>query len=293
MVMIFFHHSFIRYNSINFTSQGEILLINPLYNIWHWGFLATGVFFFLSGFGIYCSIQRNCPLTYSWFYKQMRKMILPFLFLWFIYLICFLIWKPNNINWSLLKDFFTLRSPGRETWFFQVIVGTYIVTFFIFKFIREQYRLSFIIGSTFIYVIIMAKYSTGPWWYNSIFNFPIGMLFAKYYIVVNKIPDYITIALSIITYFISFHFLRIDIIESLAFTFIIIWLCKYIDIRSQFLYFVGVQSLSFYFIEMPAKYFFCVSFIDNYWLFTISSIIVTSIIVKFFTYMQKMNYHLH
>ena len=58
------------------------------------------------------------------------------------------------------------------------------------------------------------------------------------------------------------------------------------DIRSRFLKFVGVNSLLFYFLEIPAKYFLCINFIDNYWLFTIAAIIVTSVIVLIYNHMK-------
>lgn len=133
MLMIFFHHSYIRYGSVEFTSGGGQLLINSLYNVKHWGYLATGVFFFLSGFGLYFSMHKNSPLQYNWLLKQMKKLFIPFLFLWIVYIICFLIWKPESLKFSLLYEFFSLCSPGRETWFYRVIVGTYIITFFYFS----------------------------------------------------------------------------------------------------------------------------------------------------------------
>ncbi len=287
MLMIIFHHAFLRYKSVEFTSGGEILLNNPLYSVWHWGFLAIGVFFFLSGFGLYYSIQRNSPLRSRWLLTQMKKLILPFLFLWVVYLICFAIWKPSNINSSLWQYFFTLRSPGRETWFYQVIIGTYFVTFFIFRYIRnDKFRLPILLGCCFIYIIIMRKYSTGPWWYNSILNFPMGIICAKYYKNVDRIPDIIILLFSSFIYFIVYRYIRINIIESLSFTLFIVWIVKYIDIRSRFLKFIGVNSLLFYFLEIPAKYFLCINFIDNYWLFTIAAIIVTSVIVLIYNHMK-------
>lgn len=288
MLMIIFHHAYIRYNSVEFTSGGEILLNNPLYSIWHWGYLATGVFFFLSGFGLYFSILRNSPLDFKWLRIQMKKLILPFLFLWVVYLICFAIWKPNNLNISLLHYFFTLRSPGRETWFYQVIIGTYFVTFLIFRYIRnDKFRLSILLGCCFIYSIIMRKYSTGPWWYNSIFNFPLGVICANYYKIIDKISDIFVLFLSGITYLLVYRFIMIDIIESLSFTIFIIWIVKYIDIRSRYLKFVGVNSLLFYFLEIPAKYFLCIKFIDNYWLFSIAAIVITSMIVLIYIYSRN------
>lgn len=288
MLMIFFHHSFIRYNSVDFTSGGGKLLINSLYSVKHWGYLATGVFFFLSGFGLYFSMRRNSPLEYKWLLKQMKKLIVPFLFLWIVYIICFTVWKPESFKLSLIYEFFTLCSPGRETWFYKVIVGTYVMAFLVFRHItNERFRLPLVMGIAIIYCILMAKYSTGPWWYNSILNFPLGMIVAKYFVAIDKVPDYIVILLSMMAYVLFYRYIKIDILESLSFTIIIVWLVKYIDIRSRFLYFVGVQSLSFYFLEIPIKSFICKSFIDNYWLFTIFSIVVTSAIVLLYRFISS------
>ena len=133
----------------------------------------------------------------------------------------------------------------------------------------------------------MAKYSTGPWWYNSIFCFPIGMTCAKYYSYIDKIPDYVVITLSLTAYILFYRYIGFDIMECISFSIFIIWIIKYIDIRSRYLHFVGVQSLSFYFLETPIKGFFCISLIDNYWLFTISSIVVTSVIALLYNYLQN------
>ena len=289
MLMIIFHHAHNRYNSIEFISGGNILLNNPLYSIWHWGYLATGVFFFLSGFGLLFSIQRNSPLDFKWLRIQMKKLILPFLFLWVVYLICFAVWKPYCLNLSLLCEFLTLRSPGRDTWFFQVIIGAYFVIYTIFRYIRnDKFRLPVLWGCCFIYIIIMRKYSAGPWWYNSILNFPMGVICAKYYKIIDSIPDIFILLLSGITYLIVYRYIRIDIIESISFTIFIVWIVKYIDIRSRYFNFIGVNSLLFYFLEKPTRDFLCIQFIDNYWLFTVTAIIVTSIIVL--VYNKSKNY---
>lgn len=73
MIMIFFHHAFNRYTNLKFDNGGEELLNNYFSSIWHWGFLATGIFFFLSGYGLFFSIQRNYPLNNKWLYKQLKK----------------------------------------------------------------------------------------------------------------------------------------------------------------------------------------------------------------------------
>lgn len=210
----------------------------------------------------------------------MKKLILPFHFLWVVYLICFAVWRPNCLKSSLLCDFFSLRSPYRDTWFFRVIIGAYFVIYIIFRYIRhDKFRLPVLLGCCFIYVIIMIKYSAGPWWYNSILNFPMGVICAKYYKNVDRIPDVIILFFSGITYLVVYRYIRIDIIESLSFTLFIVWTVKYVDIRSRFFKFIGVNSLLFYFLEKPTRDFLLIQFIDNFGLFTITTIMVTSIIV--------------
>ena len=283
MLMIIFHHSY----NWGFTDLGGRLLVNKLYSVSHWGYLATGVFFFLSGFGLYYSITKK-GLQRDWLIKHMKKMFKPFIFLWVFYVVCFILYNPKMLEWNLLTELITLRSPGRDTWFFRVIVGAYITTFIIFRYIKSEKICLAVLGIVVsIYVIIMAKYSTGPWWYNSIFNFPIGMLCAYYYKYIDNVPDYFVIFLSTACYLLFYRYLKIDILESLSFTFIVVWLVKYIDIRSRYLHFVGVESLSFYFLESPIKQFICKPYFDNYWLFTISSIVVTSAIVLLYRFISS------
>lgn len=289
MLVIFFHHAFNRYARLEYVCGGKELLINGVYSVFHWGFLATGIFFFLSGFGLYLSIQRNNPLTYDWLGTQLKKMIQPFLFLWVIYIIFFLIWDRDHLTSRLLFEFFTLCSPGRETWFFKVIVGTYLVTFFTFKYIRTscwQIITLFILTTT--YIVIMRRYSFGPWWYNSILNFPIGMIFAKYIDYVTKIPTWFILTLGSLIYLYSFKFIHCDIIESIAFTFMVIWIVRYINIRSPYLYYVGVHSLSFYFLETPIKQYITIPYIEYYWLYVPSTIVIVSILTLGYSKLIKL-----
>lgn len=283
MLMIIFHHAFNRYANIEFASLGDGLLVNPLYSIWNWGFLATGVFFFLSGFGLYYSLSRNAPLQFDYLYNHLKKLFKPFIFLWIFVLCCFLVYAPESLKTSLFTEFLTLCSPGRDTWFFKVIIAAYIISFFSFKYIKsEKMRFLVIFACTFAYMAIMFKLGYGRWWFNSILNFPVGMLVARFYEKIDAIPDFLVVIVGLLFYFLFFRFLHYsfsDIIQSIGFSFVIVYAVKYIDIRSKYLYFVGVQSLAFYFLENPVRRFICNPYVENYWLLVLSSIVVTSVIV--------------
>lgn len=276
MLMIFFHNAFNRYTNIEFASFGDTLLINPLYSVWNWGFLATGVFFFLSGFGLYYSLSRNSPLSFDYLYKHLKKLFKPFIFLWVFVLCCFFIYATEYLKISLFTEFFTLCSPGRDTWFFKAIIAAYIISFFSFKYIKsEKFRFLVIFSCVFAYIVVMSKLGYGRWWFNSILNFPVGMLVARWYDKIDAIPDLLVIIASFCIYF----FLHYDIVRSIGFSFVIVFAVKYINIRSSYLYFVGYQSLAFYFLENPVRRFICNPYVENYWLLVFSSIVVTSVFV--------------
>lgn len=48
------------------------------------GYLATGVFFLLSGFGLTFSMKKSEPISLSYSVKQLLKIYKPFLFIWII-----------------------------------------------------------------------------------------------------------------------------------------------------------------------------------------------------------------
>lgn len=283
MLMIFFHHAFNRYTNVEFASLGENLLINQLYSVRNWGFLATGVFFFLSGFGLYHSLLRNSPLRWDYLFQHLKKLFKPFIFLWVFILGCFVVYAPEYLNFSLFADFFTLCSPGRDTWFFKIIIAAYIISFFSFKYIKsENVRFLVIFACTFAYMAVMFKLGYGRWWFNSILNFPVGMLVARFYNKIDTIPDLLVLLAGALVYFLFFHFMHgklSEIMQGISFSFVIVYAVKYINIRSNYLYFVGSQSLAFYFLENPVRRFICNPYVENYWLLVLASIAVTSAFV--------------
>lgn len=44
------------------------------------GFLGTGIFFLLSGYGIYFSLKKNDIVSFAWLYKNLLKLLKPFIF---------------------------------------------------------------------------------------------------------------------------------------------------------------------------------------------------------------------
>ena len=62
MLMIIIHHVFKLYPDCPDS-------------IMRWGYLGVAVFFVISGWGMYCSMERQEDLTWGYFAKQMKKLL--------------------------------------------------------------------------------------------------------------------------------------------------------------------------------------------------------------------------
>lgn len=60
------------------------LMPNCPMTIWRWGDLGTAVFFFISGWGLYCSMEKRVKIDWSYFGLNIKKLIVPFLVVWLV-----------------------------------------------------------------------------------------------------------------------------------------------------------------------------------------------------------------
>lgn len=72
MMMIIVHHIIwmqMVNNGFDPVPQLTYIYLNP------WGYLGTGVFFLLSGYGMFFSLQRNMPLTMKYLWDKIWKLL--------------------------------------------------------------------------------------------------------------------------------------------------------------------------------------------------------------------------
>ena len=82
-----------------------------------WGYIATGVFFFLSGFGLYMSLTTKHTLPFSWLKVKLKKLIYPFIFAFFLLLL---------ISFVLGQEYFQTRFIQTiniiyYTWYYNMV----------------------------------------------------------------------------------------------------------------------------------------------------------------------------
>ena len=185
---------------------------------------------------------KKQPVALELSTPTLKEVVQTLYFLWVFILCCFFVYAPEFLNISLFADFFTLCSPGRDTWFFKVIIGAYLISFFSFKYIKsENVRFLVIFACTLAYMAVMYKLGYGRWWFNSVLCFPVGMLVARFYNKIDAVPDVLILLAGTLVYILFFHFIHCklsDIMQGIGFSFVIVYAVKYINIRSDYLYFV-------------------------------------------------------
>ena len=217
----------------------------------YWGAFGTGLFFLLSGYGMFLSLQRTKELNLNYFLGKIKKLFIPFFYTWIIYLLLFFILDISKFNIHLIVDFITLSLPlGIDAWFFKVILALYIIIILLFK-IPISHRSKVIIMSMIvcIYYITFKELSFGPWWYNTVLNFPLGMMFAWSKDKMNN--SYFSL-LIILLCFVFCYFTTIAFFTYICFSLCALWFVRIINIQYiPGLKFIGTNSIFYYLLQCP------------------------------------------
>lgn len=252
-----------------------------------WGMLATGMFFFLSGYGMTLSLQRQGKTTWSYVGRKLIKLFEGFLLLWGIYLIVFLLFDRSQLTSHLLIDFITLSMPlGVDAWFFKVILGVYVLFFLLFA-LPLGNRIRAIVFSIvcLIYYIVMRQLGFGPWWFASSPCIALGMWFAygAGWLRSHPLPQ----ILALFLLFVASHFSTAAFLPPLSFTLCLVLLTWLVPLSCRLLQFTGDNSLHFYFLEEPVYHYLTVSLAFCYPLYVISTYAVILLLVWGYTTAKK------
>lgn len=177
MIMIIIHH---LYQFLN----AKYGMVFPSYLsrlLQDFGYLATGTFFMISGYGLAKSMDAHEPITFSYIYNHIRKLLCPFIFIYLIDVVVHTTLSGLDIN-LLLYNLFTLTlSDGGTLWFMKLIFLIYVFMLSLHLMIHNiTIRLVFTILAFVTYVILAGGYIKlySQWW-NSVLCFPLGYVFAN------------------------------------------------------------------------------------------------------------------
>lgn len=169
MIMIIVGHTAPEFN--------EVLVRYHLSSIWICGCYATGIFLFLSGYGLTLSIRNN-KIDKGYVVRHLKNLLVPYVVFWCFYIIVDFCIKgfcaPFN---SVYKEFLFLKMPYVDTWFFRTILGIYILYFLWARFRKQSAEMGMTI-TVVVYVTILICLGVDSWWWNTLLCFPLGILFA-------------------------------------------------------------------------------------------------------------------
>ncbi|MBQ3061693.1 MAG: acyltransferase [Lachnospiraceae bacterium] len=167
------------------TSQG--VLLQSFENV---GYLAVGVFFFISGYGLIHSLTNKKEYLKGFLSKRLSAVIRPYII---IYLVFFLVHSLINGKLLSLENIYIIDKKGDTfvaySWYVFVIIALYIMFYLLAKLFGNR-KVFIVIGSLifeilWIYICIY-QLGYGSWWCNTVLCFSVGMLWKLYEECINR-----------------------------------------------------------------------------------------------------------
>ena len=253
MIMIIVHHTYL--SAIDMPGCHTDSWLAGVGTGWLWGYGGTGVFLFLSGFGMFFSLRRNRLSGRAYIRSKFIRLFIPYLWLWAVSLIIYMLYDSSLLTPRLLTSFLSLDiPPANEAWFYKVIIGLYALSIVIFKVFRNPRACVLAVASVCVAYYCLANYvlEMNPWWFITVLNFPSGMLTALFYDKLRHIQPVYVILPGTLLFALLQYFHPNPTISSLLFSTVMINAVRYVNISNRILGYIGTNSLLFYFLEEPA-----------------------------------------
>lgn len=254
------------------------------------GTIATGVFFFLSGYGLTFSMQHK-TIDSEYLSKHFMRLIIPYLIFWAFYIFAFCAFKPSGVRLTWIFDFFLLKMPEADTWFFRIILCCYALYIPLTRYFKTH---STTIMSVLVLTYIIACMALGVswWWFSTIICFPLGIIFAKHKPAKHsRLMLFILIGIFPVVWKLHFAY---DIFLNVTASLIVAYASFLpINIKDKvpLLTFIGTNSLFMHFMEaIPID--IMVSEKVGFWVFISGGIALTVVLTYLGAFVQK-KYFLH
>lgn len=151
------------------------------------GYLIVGVFFGLSGYGLYKGIQ-NYGEKYldSFLKKRIFSLLLPWIVGTFVYVIGYHFSNEADILFSNIRNAQNGFLIISHTWYIVVQIILYILFYIaekiLYRINKHNKVLSAIlsIGYTLGLIFVFSLLRLGAWWYYSLLSFPVGIVLCFY-----------------------------------------------------------------------------------------------------------------
>lgn len=280
MIMIIVHHTYL--SAIEMPGCHTDSWLADVGTGWLWGYGGTGVFLFLSGFGMFFSLRRNRLSGRAYIRSKFIRLFIPYLWLWAVSLIIYILYDSSQLTPRLLTSFLSLDiPPANEAWFYKVIIGLYVLSIIIFKAFSNPRACVLAVSSVCVAYYCLANYVLGmnPWWFITVLNFPSGMLTALFYDKLRHIQPVYVILPGTLLFALLQYFHPNPTISSLLFSTVMINAVRYVNISNRILGYIGTNSLLFYFLEEPAIDYLARPAAFSFYSYSIAAVLTTLLLV--------------
>lgn len=280
MIMIIVHHTYL--SAIELPGCHTDSWLADVGTGWLWGYGGTGVFLFLSGFGMFFSLRRNRLSGRAYIRSKFIRLFIPYLWLWAVSLIIYILYDSSQLTPRLLTSFLSLDiPPANEAWFYKVIIGLYALSIVIFKVFSNPRTCVLAVASVCVAYYCLANYVLGmdPWWFITVLNFPSGMLTALFYDRLRHIQPVYVILPGTLLFALLQYFHPNPTISSLLFSTVMINTVRYVNISNRILGYIGTNSLLFYFLEEPAIDYLAIPAAFSFYSYSIAAVLATLLLV--------------
>lgn len=255
----------------------------------HLGQLVVTTFLFFSGYGIICSIaNKGMPYVKSIPKKRFLSVLIHFDIAVVLFMILNLILgKSYSLKMNLLA-LTGWESIGNSNWYIFAILVLYLIVFVSFIVCRGNKYIGTVLTTvlTVGYVYLMIRVKQPPYFYNTMFCYPLGMIYGLFKEKLDKIimkNDFIYTCFVAVAFagFVFFYRMRGKGIEQYSiccffFIAVIVLVSMKIRLNNEFLQLMGRHVFSIYILQrIPMMIFAKIGLTSHRYIFLIATFIVT------------------
>lgn len=220
------------------------------------GFLFTGIFFLLSGYGNVLSFLKinnsDIKAKIYWLITKILNILEIYILVFVISIIAELI--TNNFSADDLYRIFTLALPGWINWYIKIQLLLYIIFFIAFSLrLSETLKQIVLVTISVICVFVMSRFLAG-YWYNTLICFALGVIVGQNKDIISEIVykhKYIYLTISIILFAVTFYFhtlqyTKFDIVSAFCFCLLMITATSVFHFYSKPIQLLGTITFEIY-----------------------------------------------
>lgn len=151
------------------------------------GYLLVSIFLFFNGYGVYKSYHTKENYLDGFIKKRILPVVLALYTTTVIFFIARLLVGEKMDAKQVVLYLTSIQLCNPNTWYVIVLPFFYLAFYFSFKFIKKD-GLAVLPTTAFVvlYMLLGTRidhndyWIRGEWWYNCVFLFPVGIIFAKF-----------------------------------------------------------------------------------------------------------------